>query len=307
MSKGLKYTFIASVLAAAIFTGIKGPRSDIPPDLRDAVADKTTAWEVGDLQNISASDFAPAGEVPVPMKIFTGNSDDAIQLSRDLLDKSLQHQSEYPDERFWKSVKILRAAFDNPFDIRTDGCGQDNTLMYTKKKDYYLEQRSSKKKNIIYVCRGYNPPVEMKAQDFLHETSHLALVTFENEATELEMMVTHLGGGYPVLSGYVSYSESLTPEDLAWLGYGFLAPSLGITSKLSFHYQQLRAAIAYDDFEIFTKELTKLKDERKELLAFVDIKGLTLADMACKPQRQRFADYLAANFPGEFKGCKQRP
>lgn len=249
--------------------------------------------------------------VPAPVPAagrqpYTGaaaDPDDAIKFARGLLDKSLQRQAEYPYPKFWKEVTELRAAFDNKFVIKHDNCGRENTVMYTLKSEYYLDQSSSRKKNIIHICKGYRPGIELMAQDFLHETSHVALVTMETDATELEMMVTALGGGYPVMNGYVGYNEDLSQSELEDLGWTYLRPALGITSKLSYDYQQLRGAVVYDDYALFVKGMTLFKDRHSQLLGFTDFKGYTLAGIICSLPRQRFADYLAAEFPGDFHGC----
>ncbi len=298
------YAVALVISTVTAFTCLKSHRKDIPPDLRDAVADSVFSTDFSALQDTTVNDIPKASEASVLAKGPAASTDDAIRLARKLLDNSLQRTGEYPNEKFWQSVRELRAAFDNPFIIKNDKCKQSDTVMYTLKSEYYLDQSSSRKRNVIHICKGYNPEVELKAQDFIHETSHVALTTFEHEATEIEMMVTHLGGGYPVLSGYISYNENLTPEDFAWLGYGFLAPSLGITSKVSFHYQQLRADIVYNDFSVFVKRLAKFPAEQDQLLDFVDMKGFTLTGIACSLNRTQFLDYLKVNYPLKFKDCK---
>jgi len=240
------------------------------------------------------------GSLPMPVtgsgseKIGQVTSGEAVALAKEYLDKSLGRKGEYPKEKFWGEVRELRQAFDNRFDFRTASCegGRGSFVMFTKKTEYYLSQSSSRKKNIIHVCRGYEPGTELMAQDLLHEVSHLVHASFENYATELEMVVTRLGGGYPVMNGYLSYNEGLTQEDLEWMGYGYLPMALGITSKMSFHYQYLRANIVYDNFESFVRNMNKVGDERAALLDFKDIEGFTLTAVATKYQRSQFLQYI---------------
>lgn len=220
---------------------------------------------------------------------------EAVARAQAWLDAALLRQGDYPKEKFWTKVKELRAAFDNKFDFRSASCegGRRNRfLMFTKKAEFYAAQSSSRKKNIIHLCEGYAPGVELMAQDLLHEVSHLAFAAFENQATEFEMVTTALGGGYPVMSGYVSFNEGLTQEDLAWLGYDYLPFALGIDSKLTFRYQHLRANIIYDNMEVFEKNIAKLGDDLPKLLTMTDFRGFTLRGIAAKYGRPEFSQRL---------------
>lgn len=219
---------------------------------------------------------------------------EAVRLAKEYLDASLLHKDKYPNEKFWQETRELRSAFDNKFQFKTESCGNGQTLMYTTKDEYYEAQSSSRKKNIIHVCKGYAPGAELMAQDLIHETSHLVLAAFENQATEFEMVTVSLGGGYPVMNGYVSYQEGLSQAELDWLGYGYLPMALGITSDLSYHYQFLRANIVYGDLAAFKRNLAKLPEERRQLLAFTDLKGFTLKSVAAKYGRTDFLNYLLA-------------
>jgi len=260
------------------------------------------ATAIEQLRRQSSPAAMTAAAVPEPeAPVFKSEGPDrndtqraAIELAKKYLDASLLRQGEYPNEKFWRETRELRRAFDNKFQFRTESCGNDQTLMYTTKDEYYEAQSSSRKKNIIHVCKGYAPGAELMAQDLIHETSHLVLASFENQATEFEMVTVSLGGGYPVMNGYVSYQEGLSQAELDWLGYGYLQMALGINSDVSYHYQFLRANIVYGDLEAFKRNLAKLPGEKRQLLSFTDIKGFTLKSVAAKYGRTDFLNYLLA-------------
>ena len=117
------------------------------------------------------------------------------------------------------------------------------------------------------------------------------------------MVVTYLGGGYPVINGYIDYDEKLTPDELDWLGYGYLRVALGINSKLAYDYQVLRSNVIYDDFAKFVKNMDRRKGQQTDFVKFVDFKGETLIGTACKMHRQQFLDYFKDRFPQQFNGC----
>lgn len=229
---------------------------------------------------------SPAHDAASAARISHGTKNDAVDLARLMLDNSLTRMNEYPKPKFWEQVKILRMAFGNGFSFKNDSCGQDVTVMYTLKTDYYNPEKH--KKNVIHICKGYNPNTELMAQDLIHEVSHLVLTTMEGDATEFEMVVTRLGGGYPVINGYIKFNEGLSQEDLEWLGYAYLKLALGIDSQLAFEYQILRANIIYNDYAAFLRNIKKLTVKMPGLLKFKDIEGQTLHSIAVSYGRTDF-------------------
>lgn len=311
MKTTLKYMLPVAIAAITVFAGTRTAPRHIPSDLRDAVADNAGAADFNGLQNLKAYSVkavpavpVPAAAAPAPQRWLQPSHKQAIERAKELLDNSLQDQGQYNKTAFWQDVKSLRAAFDNRFVIKNKNCGKDVTLMYTLKSDYYEHGPSSGEKNVVYVCNGYHPTLEMEAQDLIHETSHLALIYHENQATEMEIVVTALGGGYPLINGYMNFDSGLSQDDLAALGWEYLK-LLGINSKISWEYQLLRERIAYGDYDVFAKQMETLRPVSRDLFAYVDIKGFKLADLVCQPERERYAAYLAANFPDYFKACKQ--
>jgi len=240
----------------------------------------------------SAAPAAPKYSIPSPEpenispRISHDTKNEAVRLAKQRLDKSLTRMNEYQHPKFWASVKTLREAFDNGFSFKNDSCGKDVTVMYTLKAEYY--SADAHKKNIVHICKGYEPNADLMAQDLVHEVSHLVLWTMEDEATELEMVVTRLGGGYPVINGYINYKPGMTQDDLEWLGIGYIKMALGIDSEVSYRYQVLRANIIYNDYDVFLRNTKKLAQETPEILKFTDIENQTLRSTAEKYGRSDF-------------------
>ena len=73
MNNWEKYTLAAVIVTAAGFTYIKSSHRDIPSDLRDAVADNTSAEEFNNLVGVRASEIKPVNDVPMPKTSKTHN------------------------------------------------------------------------------------------------------------------------------------------------------------------------------------------------------------------------------------------
>jgi|GEM_PF-1346178 len=248
-----------------------------------------------DTQNTKYYVPAPETDKNTSLRITHDTKGEAIELAKQRLDKSLTGTDAYNEPGFWKKARTLREAFDNGFRFKNESCGKDITVMYTLKSEYYSPEEH--KKNIIHICKGYEPDADLMAQDLIHEVSHLMLWTMENEATEFEMVITRLGGGYPVINGYINYDPKLTQEDLEALGLGYIKMALGIDSKISYDYQVLRANIIYNDYAAFLRNTKKRAEEIPELLKFTDIGNQTLKSTAMKYKRTGFVqeiDRLAA-------------
>lgn len=207
-------------------------------------------------------------------------------------------------EDLYQEISLLKAAFQNGTQLILDPCDSaptKNLIAYTHAhamdpvQDWYFFRKGEKKVNKIYICvSAIGRSKEVLAQNLIHEVSHLALQTSEQEATGLEIAAVYFGGGAPFLNGYTYYGKTWKFEGvksvlgmsnaetaalrLEWLKFpGF------VDSPFRYEMNQLRSDVI---FGVATDEILDIlnvyKDRIEEVTHFRDNQGMTLLMIAAR-------------------------